>query len=673
MSVSWNGPASRPSPSDSVVREWHRQIAAAAKTPGLAQHLVFRTGELLPRFTAFYRMVASLPRAVRRALQRRRGPSLAGVALLLALGTVPVRAATIVVDETACRLADAIVAANTDTAVAGCSAGSGDDLILLDANVLLGASLPSIASDLTITAGLGATVDGAGSHGCLVIDSGNVTLDGLTVRGCVAPAGGGVSNRGTLEVAGCTITGNTASEAGGGIYNRGTITIADSTISGNSATGTFAYGGGISNEYGALTIVRSVIAGNVAADQGGGLSNDGFNTTVATVSDSTISGNAAGWGGGVEQYYGTMVLTNCTVSGNTAGNGAGLHNGSYCEFCQGRPAILDIRNSTISDNHASGLGGGIATYQRGAAVLQNSTLSGNTAGGVGGGVAADHPYDNTYLTLIGTTVTGNSSGVAGGGIFVSAAVTLSHTIVAGNTAPVAPEIDASATADDYNVLGTDGDAGVVGFTPGATDVVPASGVTIDEILAPLADNGGPTETHAPVAGSPAVDAIPTSTGNCVGTTDQRGFPRPVGAGCDAGSVELGSRLPFGGAVTGFTAGKVICDDKTTGQRARGSSGSASWDCEALGLAVDPGDRVRTGGTGTADGSAPVGGSVVGMTPASVFCKNLTTGTTASASTSATSWDCEALGLVVAPGDRVQTGAVGTVDSPPGAGPGRGRR
>ena len=121
-----------------------------------------------------------------------------------------------------------------------------------------------------------------------------------------------------------------------------------------------------------------------------------------------------------------------------------------------------------------------------------------------------------------------------------------------------------------------------------------------------------------------------------------------------------------GAVTGFTASKVICDDQTTGERVRGNPGVASWDCEALGLAVDPGDRVRTGGVGTADGTAPVGGSVAGMTPTSVFCKNLTTGSTASASTSATSWDCEALGLVVEPGDRVQTGAVGTVDSPPGS-------
>ena len=48
MSVSSNGSASRPSPLDSVVREWYGQIAVAARTPGLAQHLVFRTGELLP-------------------------------------------------------------------------------------------------------------------------------------------------------------------------------------------------------------------------------------------------------------------------------------------------------------------------------------------------------------------------------------------------------------------------------------------------------------------------------------------------------------------------------------------------------------------------------------------------------------------------------------------------
>ncbi|MDZ7734368.1 MAG: choice-of-anchor Q domain-containing protein [Acidimicrobiia bacterium] len=62
----------------------------------------------------------------------------------------------------------------------------------------------------------------------------------------------------------------------------------------------------------------------------------------------------------------------------------------------------------------------------------------------------------------------------------------------------------------------------------------------DPLLGPLADNGGPTPTHAPATGSPAIDAVPTGTsGLCDGTvtTDQRGVPRPVGSGCDIGALE----------------------------------------------------------------------------------------------------------------------------------------
>jgi hypothetical protein len=72
--------------------------------------------------------------------------------------------------------------------------------------------------------------------------------------------------------------------------------------------------------------------------------------------------------------------------------------------------------------------------------------------------------------------------------------------------------------------------------------------------------------------------------------------------------------------------------------------------------------------GTVDATdAHVGGSVTGMTPSSVSCENISTGQKVSASTSATSWDCESLGLVVETGDRVQTGASGTVDAPPARG------
>ena len=93
------------------------------------------------------------------------------------------------------------------------------------------------------------------------------------------------------------------------------------------------------------------------------------------------------------------------------------------------------------------------------------------------------------------------------------------------------------TADNFNLFGVDGVAGVTGFTPGATDLVPAAGVQLPDILDPvLADNGGYTQTHALVPGSPAVDAVPTDCGPP--ETDQRGVPRPQGAACDIGALEV---------------------------------------------------------------------------------------------------------------------------------------
>jgi hypothetical protein len=97
----------------------------------------------------------------------------------------------------------------------------------------------------------------------------------------------------------------------------------------------------------------------------------------------------------------------------------------------------------------------------------------------------------------------------------------------------------------FNVLGQVGKAGLVGLSPGATDIVPLVG--LEAILGPLADNGGPTLTHALVPGSPALDVAPSAScaAEPVSGVDQRGEPRNQnGTGgltaneCDAGSFEL---------------------------------------------------------------------------------------------------------------------------------------
>jgi hypothetical protein len=126
-------------------------------------------------------------------------------------------------------------------------------------------------------------------------------------------------------------------------------------------------------------------------------------------------------------------------------------------------------------------------------------------------------------------------------------------VVSGNTASIGPEIfnsveDGTVTADTYNLFGVNGTAGVEGFSPGATDVVPPAGVQLADILNPtLAFNGGPTQTLALVPGSPAIDAGGPVCADANGdplSTDQRGKPRLVDgdgdgtAACDIGAFEF---------------------------------------------------------------------------------------------------------------------------------------
>jgi hypothetical protein len=236
---------------------------------------------------------------------------------------------------------------------------------------------------------------------------------------------------------------------------------------------------------GNLTLYDVALSGGSALENGGGA----FNFGTLAIKKSTISGNAANAGGGLFNFYGTMTIENSTISNNTANSGGGIFN----------------------------LEGGIN--------ISNSTISANSAN-KGGGIS-------------------NSAGFGYYSFFFNAALTLSHSLIAGNQANVAPEIEntESVTANNFNLLGTNGNAGVTGFTPGLTDIVPTPGVAVAQILGPLLDNGGPTQTHALVAGSPAING--GNTGGCVNsagallTTDQRGFARPFnGRICDISSYEF---------------------------------------------------------------------------------------------------------------------------------------
>ena len=284
-----------------------------------------------------------------------------------------------------------------------------------------------------------------------------------------------------------------------------------------------------------------------------------------TINDLTIEGgHSSGYShGGAILNVGDLTINNSTFSNNHAGE----NGGAVAHF----GGTATITGSTFSGNTANFYGGAIGNAAT--MSITNSTISGNSAF-KGGGILA-----GGTLTINNSTITGNTvTGSFGGGIYNSGATTLVRSIVSGNSAPSASrEIDdfwGSLTIDEYDLFGFNGDDGIYFSVPGASDIVPGAGVTIAHILdTTLADNGGPTDTHNLVAGSPALDVAPDA--DCaaapVSGLDQRGFARPVdvpGEGndapstdtCDIGAVEYGSSIPGDAAVFMSTHTAGTTDD-----------------------------------------------------------------------------------------------------------------
>jgi hypothetical protein len=420
MPASLSDPVPRP---DARTRAaWQTQVTAAKKRPGLLLLLVRQRHELLPRFAAAYRQLRTLPRRVQRLLQRHWKQSLAGLALLLVLGTAPALAATITVTTTTpavnngdgfCSLIEALDNANdtTDGNVhADCTAGdpTGADTIVLPAN-----------STHTLTSVNNSTYDDTG----LPVVSSEITIkgnDSRITRDSGAPAFRifAVNSTGSLTLTQTTISGGSTTGRGGGVYNyRGTVTVTNSTVSGNSAD----YGGGVNNLYSTLTVTNSTVSDNSASHRGGGVNN--LYSTV-TVTNSTVSGNSASSvGGGVYNgLHSTLTVTNSTVSGNSADYSGGVANRRY--------SILTVINSTVSGNSTSHSGGGMDNY-RATVTVTNSTVSGNSASVNGGGVATSGTFST--FTLTNSTLSGNSSHFAGG-VWngTNSTLTLARTLVSGN-------------------------------------------------------------------------------------------------------------------------------------------------------------------------------------------------------------------------------------------------
>ena len=432
----------------------------------------------------------------------------------------------------ACKLRQAVQAANTDSVVGNCTAGDGEDRIVFD-----GVTAVILQSEsLTVTESL--TFDGEGTLVAVrrnpddndmfrILDvSGINTM--LTLRWIAV-------ENGALD--------DPAEDNGAGIHSPGLVVLEDSRVSGNSAVATDSSGGGVFADE--VQLLRSEISDNTAVEEGGGIHADTVTLVDSLVDANTLTGDS-GQGGGA--YGATLVsATRSTLSNNSAAEAGG---GIYADTVTLIDTVVDgntvtginsggggvranlqatVTGSTVSNNGAGQLGGGVYSL---VVMLRNSTLSGNVVEICGGGVIG------AVLSIQNSTITENGAGDnATGGICALAnseqahSLAISNSIVYGNLGDIGTILDPVDAAGINNIIGP----------VGGSVSLPADTIDCDPQLGPLADNGGPTPTHAIASDSCALDA---ATNPFDFPTDQRGETRTVGAGTDIGAYELQSIALF---------------------------------------------------------------------------------------------------------------------------------
>ncbi len=421
-------------------------------------------------------------------------------------------------------------------------------------------------SKLTVTNG-----DICGDGGGILEDVGStlslskVVLTGNEALDCEGSAnGGGLAVRAaTLTADGLTVTGNHADDNGGGIWiglqgndPGAAITLTNSTVGGsgrgegNTAGGE---GGGIAisgqTTSNSVTFDEVTSTGNDAGSDGGGLSVDVNGTGDLTFDHLAVTDNSAVDGGGIFAFSsaaqpaarpaairpaaiiglpgGTPNFTDAVVTGNSANAGDGGGDGGGI-LAVGDGASID--RALVADNSADAEGGGIYV-QTTDTLISNTTIAANTATNGGGiGVGRSSHADVAFATITDNTATDGK----GGGLdleFGTDTLDIGAIIVAAND-PQNCDTANTITSHGYSI--DDANTCALAATGDLTDTDPQ--------LAPLADNGGFSQTQALLAGSPAVDLVPTSF-DPADPTDQRAVSRPQGAARDSGAFELKQAAP----------------------------------------------------------------------------------------------------------------------------------
>src|SRR6266496_1604948 len=378
-------------------------------------------------------------------------------------------------------------------------------------------SRPLLALGLALVAGLGLSIrpgpaaaatltfqvttttdapDASPGDGICADAAGQCTLRAAVQEADAQPSGSAVTivvPAGTfpLKLGVLSLTANTITVQGAGA--------AATTVDGRNASQVFNVSPAASVTIGQLTIIH----GNAA--RGGGIQNAG----TLTLTNSTVAVSAAGNGGGIyNQEGGTLALAGATVSQNVAGrDGGGIANNG---------GTVQLSLSTVSANKASQAGGGIVNFF-GTVSMSQTTIAGNTSPQTSGSI-----LNSDTLTLSYVTIASNSAGIVN-----TASVTATGTIIADSTQGPNCFGNRFQEPSGFNL-----DSGTSCQLSEPTDLTGT-----DPLLAKLASNGGPTQTQALQAASPAIDHGGTSANGCP-PTDQRGVTRPQGPACDIGAFEL---------------------------------------------------------------------------------------------------------------------------------------
>lgn len=419
-------------------------------------------------------------------------------------------------------VASTITQNSTNRSGGGLSVASGT-LALMDSTISDNSSINgggihmySPGAALTVSGGTVSENTAQSSGGGLVV-FGPATVDGVTFSSNVADSDGGAifAGGGLLTVSNATLDGNTSSADGGGLFqlNNAETVISNSTIINNQASDN---GGGLSTD-GITTLVDVVIQNNTVTSTGGGIvtRNDGD----LSMTGGSLTGNTADRGGGL-MHYGSADLNQVSISNNTATlRGGGIYG----------VGTWQLRRSTVADNTAVTNGAAVFALGSGTASLEGSTISNNTSVFTGSPPFQAAIYAFSPLNIINSTVLNN----APNGITKANGVdvwNMTNTIIAGSAEADCVDAVTPMNQNGNNLI-ADGSCAA-----GAVDLIIGP-----PMLGLLGDNGGPTQTHQPLSGSPVVDA---GTNVDCPDPDQTGMPRPIDGNadgsvdCDIGSVEF---------------------------------------------------------------------------------------------------------------------------------------